>query len=65
MAFSLNSCNFSVPGSGKTTIVYAAYTYLKALNKIDKLFIIGPLSSNMAWKNEYYECFNVSKILLI
>lgn len=57
MAFSLNSCNFSVPGSGKTTIVYAAYAYLKTLGKIDKLFIVGPLSSTMAWKNEYYECF--------
>lgn len=57
MAYSLNSCNFSVPGSGKTTIVYAAYTYLKNLGKVEKLLIVGPLSSSIAWKNEYYECF--------
>jgi redox-sensitive bicupin YhaK (pirin superfamily) len=37
MAFALNSCNFSVPGSGKTTIVYAAYTYLKSIKKIRPL----------------------------
>ncbi len=58
MAFSLNSCNFSVPGSGKTTIVYTAYSYLKDLGKVEKLLIVGPLSSSLAWKNEYYACFN-------
>jgi hypothetical protein len=31
LAFSQNACNFSVPGSGKTSIVYAAYAYLKSL----------------------------------
>lgn len=58
MAFSLNSCNFSVPGTGKTTIVYAAYTYLKEMNKVDRLLIIGPLSSLYPWMYEYFECFN-------
>jgi hypothetical protein len=29
LAFSQNSCNFSVPGAGKTSIVYGAYSYLK------------------------------------
>lgn len=57
MAYSLNSCNFSVPGTGKTTIVYATYAYLFDQQKIDKLLIIGPMSSFLAWKNEYYECF--------
>jgi predicted LPLAT superfamily acyltransferase len=49
MAFSQKSCNFSVPGAGKTTIVYAAYTYLRSVNdidkKVDKLVVIGPKSS--------------------
>ncbi|NQV77736.1 MAG: hypothetical protein HQ490_05205 [Lutibacter sp.] len=62
LAFSQNACNFSVPGSGKTSIVYGAYTYLKNLSddnpkKIDKLLIIGPLSSFGPWENEYLECF--------
>lgn len=60
MAYSLNSCNFSVPGAGKTSIVYAAYAYLKKVKKVDKLLIIGPLSASMAWENEYFECFNKS-----
>src|SRR5574341_679954 len=40
-----NAANFSVPGSGKTTIVYAAYSILKSKGLIDKLFVIGPRSS--------------------
>lgn len=57
MSFSKNSCNFSVPGSGKTSIVYAAYSYLKELREVETLVIIGPLSSFLAWKNEFKECF--------
>ena len=62
MAFSQNSCNFSVPGSGKTSIVYAAYDYLRRLAKenpkhVDKILVIGPLSSFAPWENEYKYCF--------
>lgn len=62
MAFSQNSCNFSVPGAGKTSIVYAAYAYLKSLpldnpKRVDKLIIIGPISSFRPWETEYYNCF--------
>ncbi|MEO9257298.1 MAG: DEAD/DEAH box helicase, partial [Crocinitomicaceae bacterium] len=62
MAFSQNACNFAVPGAGKTSIVYGAYAYLKSLPKdnprhVDKLLVIGPLSSFAPWENEYYECF--------
>ncbi len=50
LAFSQNACNFSVPGAGKTSVVYAAYSYLKNLPEdhpkhVNKLLIIGPLSS--------------------
>lgn len=62
MAFAQNACNFSVPGAGKTSVVYGAYTYLKHLPEsnpkhVDKLLIIGPLSSFGPWENEYQECF--------
>lgn len=64
MAFSQNSCNFAVPGAGKTSIVYGAYAYLKGLpptdpKHVDKLLVIGPLSSFAPWENEYEECFGV------
>lgn len=62
LAFSQNACNFSVPGSGKTSIVYAAYSYLCSLpegsiKKVDKIVILGPLSSFAPWEDEYKECF--------
>lgn len=62
MAFSQNACNFSVPGAGKTSIVYGAYAYLHNLSiddpkHIDLLLIVGPLSSFGPWESEYEECF--------
>mgnify|MGYP003003521729 FL=1 len=72
MAFSQNACNFSVPGAGKTSIVYGAYAYLHSLPEenvkhIDRLLIVGPLSSFGPWEQEYEECFGrppVSKRLV-
>lgn len=62
MAFSQNACNFSVPGAGKTSIVYGAYAYLHNLpaddpKHINCLLIVGPLSSFGPWELEYEECF--------
>lgn len=62
MAFSQNSCNFSVPGAGKTSIVLSTYSYLNSLSEtndkfVNKLLIIGPPSSFDPWEQEYYECF--------
>jgi len=62
MAFSQNSCNFSVPGAGKTSVVYSAYAYLNSLNKnsnkfVNKLLVIGPPSSFTPWEEQYEECF--------
>lgn len=62
MAFSQNACNFAVPGAGKTSIVYAAYSFLKQLpvndpRYVNRLIVIGPLSSFAPWENEYADCF--------
>ncbi|WP_426046096.1 DEAD/DEAH box helicase [Brevundimonas sp. TWP3-1-2b1] len=62
LAFSQHACNFSVPGAGKTSIVYAAYAYLKALSPddekgVDRLLIVGPLSSFKAWEDEFEAIF--------
>lgn len=67
LAFSQNACNFSVPGTGKTSVVYGAYSYLNSLMKeskkyVDKIVVIGPLSSFAPWENEYEECFNEKAI---
>ncbi|MBE0682878.1 MAG: DEAD/DEAH box helicase [Anaerolineales bacterium] len=62
MTFAQNVCNFSVPGSGKTSIVFGAYAYLNSLphedpKHVDKLLVIGPISSFAPWENEYRDCF--------
>lgn len=67
LAFSQYACNFAVPGAGKTSIVYGAYTYLKNLpaddeKHVDKIMVIGPLSSFAPWENEYKECFGKEPI---
>ena len=63
LAFAQNACNFSVPGTGKTTVVYAAYSYLKALKlqdpkRISNLLVICPISAFGPWETEYEDCFN-------
>lgn len=62
LAFSQNACNFSVPGAGKTTVVFGAYAYLhnlpeSDLKHIDRMLVVGPLSSFGPWETEYQESF--------
>ncbi len=62
MAFAQNSCNFAVPGAGKTSIVYGAYAFLRSLPRedprhVNKLLVVGPLSSFAPWENEFSACF--------
>lgn len=53
----INAANFSVPGSGKTTMVLAAYSNLKERNEISKLVVICPRSAFEPWTEEYRNCF--------
>ncbi|WEV46370.1 DEAD/DEAH box helicase [Bifidobacterium sp. ESL0690] len=68
LAYSQNACNFSVPGSGKTSTVLAAYTYLNLIHDsqkhIDQLVVVGPLSSFLSWKSDFKECFGQSPSVL-
>lgn len=47
------SADFSVPGSGKTWIGYAAYATFRQRGEVDKLLIAGPVSSFQPWQEEY------------
>ena len=64
IAFSENACNFSVPGSGKTSTVLAAYELLKQTGKVNKLLVIGPLAAFIAWQKEYKKCYDKEPTLL-
>jgi SNF2 family DNA or RNA helicase len=52
-----NAANFSVPGSGKTSIVLSVFAILRARKEIDKIVVIGPRSSFVPWEEEFYACF--------
>lgn len=48
-----NGANFSVPGSGKTTVVLAVFHWLRQRDLIDALFVVGPPSCFGPWRSEY------------
>lgn len=63
LAYSHNACNFAVPGAGKTSIVLAAYAFLKRLPKdhlqhVDKILVVGPLACFAPWEKEFEACFS-------
>ena len=50
-----NGANFSVPGSGKTSVVLSVFEKLKQEKKCNILFVVGPPSSFQPWKHEFKE----------
>ena len=50
-----NGANFSVPGSGKTSVVLSVYEKLKEEEKVNVLFVVGPPACFGPWKNEFVE----------
>ncbi len=50
-----SAANFSVPGSGKTSVVLAYYEKLRLENKVKAIFLIGPKNCYFSWKNEFIE----------
>ena len=57
------SANYSVPGAGKTSIVYGAFAYLNKVDKVNKIIMIGPKNSFKSWKDEFAKCFGAKKEL--
>lgn len=52
-----HGANFSVPGSGKTTAVYATFEILRRKEIVEKLLVIGPRSCFLPWEEEFEACF--------
>jgi len=52
-----NAANFSVPGSGKTTIALGVFSSLRAVKTVEKLVVVGPRSSFLPWEEEFEACF--------
>ena len=52
-----NGANFSIPGSGKTTVALGYYQHLKSTSIVDRLLVIGPASCFEPWEHEFTQCF--------
>ncbi len=48
-----NGANFSVPGSGKTSVVLTVYEKLRFEGKVNVLFVVGPPSCFSPWRTEF------------
>jgi hypothetical protein len=55
-----NAADFSVPGSGKTTTALSAFSLSKAQGEIEKLLVVGPISSFAPWEDEIAACLGTS-----
>lgn len=55
MYLSRNGANFSVPGSGKTSVVLSVYEKLRLEGQINTLFVVGPPSCFQPWIHEFNE----------
>jgi SNF2 family DNA or RNA helicase len=53
LSYIKNGANFSVPGSGKTTVVLTVYEKLRLEGKVNCLFVIGPPSCFGPWRSEF------------
>lgn len=59
------AANFSVPGSGKTAMMYGAFAYLSSpkMDKVNRILIISPLNAFAAWRTEFTAVFGSKKQL--
>ncbi len=60
-----NGANFSVPGSGKTSVVLVVYEYLRQQQFVNCLFVVGPPSCFGPWRTEFEETLGRSPIFEI
>ena len=57
------AANFSVPGAGKTAMMYGTYAYLSSdvQCKVDKLLVMCLFNAFEAWRSELIEVFKVTR----
>lgn len=48
-----HGANFSVPGSGKTSVILSVFHWLRNRGELGSLFVVGPTSCFAPWRTEY------------
>ena len=59
-----NFAEFSVQGAGKTMTVLATFAHWRDSGVIERLLVIGPLSSFQPWEEEVTRCFSSRQTIL-
>lgn len=59
------AANFSVPGAGKTAMMYGTFAYLssKKISQVRQILVISPINAFEAWRTEYIEVFGEKRSL--
>lgn len=57
--------NFSVPGSGKTTVAYAVWCAMRGAGGIHGLIVVAPTSAFEAWQEEASACFADGQVPIV
>jgi SNF2 family DNA or RNA helicase len=52
-----HAADFSVPGSGKTTVALANYALQRHWGKVGQALVVAPISAFEAWRDEVLACF--------
>ena len=52
-----HGADFSVPGSGKTTVGLANFTLQRAKGHVTRMLVVAPLAAFASWKEEVVACF--------
>jgi SNF2 family DNA or RNA helicase len=60
-----HAANFSVPGSGKTTIAIAAFAKFREEIGIRHLVVIGPQACFAPWEREFEACLGTANVVRI
>jgi SNF2 family DNA or RNA helicase len=61
-----NGANFSVPGSGKTSVILSVYEKLRMEGKCNTLYVVGPPSCFQPWQNEFLETLGrIPKVVIL
>ena len=65
LAVMKRAANFSVPGAGKTAMMYGTFAYLSSpqVQEVDKLLVISPLNAFAAWRTEFKAVFGSKRQL--
>ncbi len=51
------AANFSVPGSGKTSVVLGMFAYLQYIGKASRIVVLCPKNAFGSWMDEFAACF--------